>query len=236
MDVEQLAFKGIQLGNEELYGTRVSRVPEPIRYMRFHLEGTGKNRVVISVHLSPCPATKYVTKAGTLASCGSGRGRYPKQHTEVVINLTQREDSSIECLRASRFTTGDTRMHTAVTSSKALQRLPTYLSIGVNLDANKKTIRVNAGRAIVVLRNVAELTPFTHWRRVNIQSEQERVCKVTHVNHPNLKKAKRKRREPVARSPLATLSVDSPGKPPSVKRVRRLNLTNGRAAGRCLFE
>lgn len=246
-DVEQCAFRGLVLGEKELYPKRIDIVPQPIRYMRFHLTGKGGNRVVIVLHLSPCPPEKYMTVAKTLASCGSGRGTYRKRYTEVIINLTQKDDGSIGCLRASRCTTGDSRMYTAVTSSKA-SRSSGYLSIGVRLNARKKAIRVNAGPAVVVLENVAELTPFTHWRRVDIQSEMERNGKVTLVSPPHLVnmdkllrdgdrvKSKRKRREAEARSPLATLSVDSPGKPPVQKRIRKLIQRRNVAAACRLFE
>ena len=246
-DVEQCAFRGLVLGEKELYPKRIDIVPQPIRYMRFHLTGKGGNRVVIVLHLSPCPPEKYMTVAKTLANCGSGRGTYRKRYTEVIINLTQKDDGSIGCLRASRCTTGDSRMYTAVTSSKA-SRSSGYLSIGVRLNARKKTIRVNAGPAVVVLENVAELTPFTHWRRVDIQSEMERNGKVTLVSPPHLVnmdkllrdgdrvKPKRKRREAEARSPLATLSVDSPGKPPVQKRIRKLIQRRNVAAACRLFE
>ena len=154
------------------------------------------------------------------------------------MSLTQELDGTISYLRASRVTTNrdgsviDTQM---ATMNNTLQPAPLSdrLVIGVRLDPDEKLITVNAGGAMVTLAHVKELTAFTYWRKVDIQSLEERMCSVTLVSPPpSLKQKKRKTIIKTVRSPLATLSPQSP---PKLKRSRRDPLVRPRMVGKNLF-
>ena len=66
--------------------------------------------------------------------------------------------------------------------------------------------------------------------KLNSTSEAERIAKRI------ARAGVCSRREAEARSPLATLSVDSPGKPPVQKRIRKLIQRRNVAAACRLFE